>query len=337
MMSDGILVVDDTSESLRLLTGILVAEGYAVRPADSGVLALASALANPPALILLDIRMPGLDGYEVCRRLKESPATCNIPVVFISAAANLDERVAGLSLGAVDYITKPYQREELLARVRTHIELARLRTSLDRLVLERTAELKEALDQLRENASFQRQFLHDVLASVTDGVLVLCYDGQQLPCPLAVFRAPMRITDSSDLYNVRQLATCAGKRCGLSDERIFDMINGIHEAAMNAVVHVGSGLVTVSIDEKEGRVQARIEDKGPGIALDRLPRATLMKGYTTAGTFGYGMKIMLSLLDRVYLCTGSVGTTVVIEQGRNKPDHPAMQATLDIESVDMAF
>src|SRR5580658_10489182 len=119
LMTDScnILVVDDESESLALLTSILASEGYQVRATNSGQLALTSVATWLPHLIVLDIRMPGIDGFEVCRRLKACNETRDIPLMFISAATQVDERVAGFALGAVDYITKPFQREELLARV----------------------------------------------------------------------------------------------------------------------------------------------------------------------------------------------------------------------------
>lgn len=126
-----ILVVDDDYESLKLLISILEEEGYQVRAADSGKLALASAAAESPELILLDIRMPGMDGLEVFRCLKDSEHTREIQVMFLSASAEQEERVEGLAMGAVDFVSKPFHREELLARVRTHLELGRLRTQLE--------------------------------------------------------------------------------------------------------------------------------------------------------------------------------------------------------------
>ena len=102
-----ILVVDDNISSLRLLSDILTTEGYKIRPADSGELTLVSAMAKPPELILLDIRMPGMDGFEVCRRLKERDETKDIPIIFISAHNEVEERVEGFKLGAVDFISKP--------------------------------------------------------------------------------------------------------------------------------------------------------------------------------------------------------------------------------------
>lgn len=144
-----ILAVDDTPASLRLLTDILKAEGYEVRSAISGELALHAATLNPPELVLLDVRMPEMDGYEVCRRLKAQLATRDVPVIFVSAISETDEKVHGFEMGAVDFVTKPYQRDELLARVRTHLELNRLRNHLEDLVEERTAELRESEKKLK--------------------------------------------------------------------------------------------------------------------------------------------------------------------------------------------
>jgi PAS domain S-box-containing protein len=146
-----ILAVDDESESLKLLTDILEAEGYRVRCANSGQLALASVKAWLPDLILLDTRMSGIDGFEVCRQLKAWERIRDVPLIFISAARDVEDRVAGLALGAVDYVTKPFQRGELLARVRTHLELGRLRADLEKQVSQRTTELRATIERLRES------------------------------------------------------------------------------------------------------------------------------------------------------------------------------------------
>jgi putative nucleotidyltransferase with HDIG domain len=146
-----ILAVDDTPASLKLLTDILKEDGYEVHSAINGELALHAAIRNPPDLVLLDIRMPAMNGYEVCQRLKAHPATHNVPVIFVSAVSETDEKVQGFELGAVDFVTKPYQRSELLARVRTHLELNRLRNSLEVLVAERSGELIESEKKLKSN------------------------------------------------------------------------------------------------------------------------------------------------------------------------------------------
>jgi CheY-like chemotaxis protein len=162
MKSKGtILLVEDTHESLKLLTGILSAEGHTVRPADSGELALASAAAHPPELILLDIRMPGMDGFEVLRRLKAADATRDIPVIILSAITETAERVEGLTLGAVDFVSKPFRKEELLSRIATQLELfqsrRRLREQADELargneqLMSNIAKLEHSEKMLREN------------------------------------------------------------------------------------------------------------------------------------------------------------------------------------------
>ncbi|MDD5348678.1 MAG: response regulator [Chthoniobacteraceae bacterium] len=178
-----IVVVDDTLASLKLLTDTLAAEGFEVRPADSGALALASVASRPPEVILLDIRMPGMDGFEVCRRLKARPESREIPVLFISATTDQEERVEGLRLGAVDFIPKPFQREDLLARVGIHLELARLRAKLENMVTERTAELRLANERLQHELD-QRKWAEDairrqaeLLDIAHDTILVCDLDG----------------------------------------------------------------------------------------------------------------------------------------------------------------
>ena len=136
-LAGDILIVDDTPANLRLLAELLSARGYRVRAVLSGERALAAVASTPPDLILLDIRMPGMDGYEVCRRLKNDPATLDIPVLFISALDDTADKVQGFSAGAVDYISKPVQAEEVLARVKTHLMLARLRHTLQEQLVER--------------------------------------------------------------------------------------------------------------------------------------------------------------------------------------------------------
>ncbi len=152
-----ILVVDDNRETLNLLLQILTAEDYEVYPADSGELALASLAVSPPELILLDVRMTGMGGLEVCRTLKLDPGSRDIPVLFLSASLDFEVRLRGLQSGAVDFIGKPFHREELLVRVKTHLELARLRKDLERRVAERTAELRSVNEDLKRELEARRR------------------------------------------------------------------------------------------------------------------------------------------------------------------------------------
>jgi len=125
-----ILIVDDTPANLRLLSQMLAEQGYQVRPVPDGPLALAAVQAKPPDLILLDIKMPGMSGYEVCEHLKIEDKTCNIPIIFISALDAIQDKVRAFTAGGVDYVTKPLQVEEVLARVETHLALRNLQKKL---------------------------------------------------------------------------------------------------------------------------------------------------------------------------------------------------------------
>jgi two-component system sensor histidine kinase/response regulator len=131
-MTQTILVVDDTPDNLRLLVGMLTERGYKVRPAPSGARALATVQKELPDLILLDIMMPEMDGYEVCRRLKADERARDVPVIFISALDEVFDKITAFSIGGIDYITKPFQLEEVLARVRTHLDLQDMRRKLQR-------------------------------------------------------------------------------------------------------------------------------------------------------------------------------------------------------------
>ena len=158
-----VLIVEDTPASLKLLSDLLGGAGYAVRQAPNGELALWTAQARPPDLILLDVRMPGLDGFEVCRRLKASPELCQVPVIFLSAQHDTDDKVRGFALGAVDFIAKPFQAEEILARTDAHVrlrraqlQLAQERITLERRVTERTAELEQVASTLAREVQIRR-------------------------------------------------------------------------------------------------------------------------------------------------------------------------------------
>ncbi|PKP46890.1 MAG: hybrid sensor histidine kinase/response regulator [Bacteroidetes bacterium HGW-Bacteroidetes-11] len=128
-----ILIVDDVPANLKVLGGILKEDGYKIRPVLNGELALQVAAKERPDLIILDIMMPDMDGYEVCRRIKASPGLNDIPVIFISALSDTQDLVRAFISGGIDYITKPFQSEEVRARVSTHIRISRQSQELQRL------------------------------------------------------------------------------------------------------------------------------------------------------------------------------------------------------------
>ncbi len=143
-----ILVVDDIGANLKLLGDILNGGGYHIRPVTDGEMALKVAEKETPGLILLDIMMPGMSGYKVCRQLKENPGLKEVPVIFISALSDSYDIVKALNLGGVDYITKPFQAEEVIARVNTHYKL-----------YQQSLELKKQRKELQElNATKDKFF-----------------------------------------------------------------------------------------------------------------------------------------------------------------------------------
>jgi len=158
-MGETILIVDDNDVNRQVLVGILRKEGYELLQAADGEHAVALAKQARPDLALLDIMMPVMDGYEVCRQLKIDPHTVDIPIIFLSALAETESKVKGLELGAVDYITKPFDQSEVLARVRSHLKIQRLTQQLmaaNRALLEKQQNLE--LD-LRAAGTIQRSLI----------------------------------------------------------------------------------------------------------------------------------------------------------------------------------
>lgn len=142
---NGILVVDDTPENLHFIVHALKDMGFKVRPAKSGRLAIESAKAQPPDLVLLDINMPDMNGYEVCAAFKSDPSLEEIPILFVSALDETFDKVKAFDAGGVDYITKPFQIEEVAARVRTHLVLRRLQLEREEII----HDLEQALSEVR--------------------------------------------------------------------------------------------------------------------------------------------------------------------------------------------
>ena len=154
-----ILVVDDVLENIRLLSTILDSNGYQTRKATSGAMALKAVEATLPSLILLDVRMPEMSGYEVCQHLKSNPKTTHIPVIFLSASDDVADKIKGFRVGGADYITKPFHVEEVLARVQNQLAIItaqqtihHLNAQLEERVKERTQQLEIANSQLSEMA-----------------------------------------------------------------------------------------------------------------------------------------------------------------------------------------
>lgn len=162
-----ILIVDDLPDNLRVLSATLAEQGYGVRCAKNGSMALRGAMAAPPDLILLDVKMPDMDGYQVCQQLKAAPATRDIPVIFMSALDDVLDKVRAFDVGGVDYITKPFQVEEVLARIKSQLalqaakaEISQLNAVLEQRVQQRTAQLADANQQLQQEIASRKQAQH---------------------------------------------------------------------------------------------------------------------------------------------------------------------------------
>lgn len=179
-----ILLVDDNPTNLKLLVELLESHDLTVAVAQNGVEALQRLKRknlSKPDLILLDVKMPGMDGYETCRRIKADPELVDIPVIFLSAASETADMVQGFSVGAVDYITKPVNLPEVIARINTHLELSGLRKELDSRISERTQELVVVNDTLRQEIEERKRVenqvryiaTHDSLTDLPNRIMLM--------------------------------------------------------------------------------------------------------------------------------------------------------------------
>lgn len=197
LSKEDILIVDDTPENLRLLSKMLEQQGYNVRKALSGQMALTAVQTVSPDLILLDIMMPSIDGYQVCEKLKADPNTAKIPIIFLSALSEAFDKVKAFAAGGADYITKPFQIEEVLARVQNQLALRaaeiqnkKLNALLEERVRERTCQLQATNEELKREISdrklLQEQLLkmafYDALTGLPNRVLFMERLEQALNC-----------------------------------------------------------------------------------------------------------------------------------------------------------
>lgn len=222
----------------------------------------------------------------------------------------------GRTLGAISFVTSDESgrrfrpsdlafAEDLARRAAVAVDNARL-----------YLDARRSEQALRDNEARQGAFLRDVLGSVTEGRLCLCHSPEDLPDPPASDSREIGLSVAA-IPIVRHAAREAAVAQGFSPERTSDLETAVSEAVTNAVRHAGGGAARVS--GAEGRVQVRIEDQGQGIDMQRLPRATLERGFTTAGTLGHGFWFMLRSVDQIWLLTGSEGTTLVLEQNATAP------------------
>ncbi len=174
-----ILVVDDTPDNLRLLASMLTEQGYKVRKAINGQLALMAAQSAPPDLILLDINMPDMDGYEVCARLKKDAKTLDIPIIFISALDDVLDKVKAFNLGGIDYITKPFQLQEVLVRIENQLMVLRLQKHLRAQNLQLKHLLRDRIRAQESQRQAEEKF-RAIFENANEGIFQIGADGEYL-------------------------------------------------------------------------------------------------------------------------------------------------------------
>jgi two-component system sensor histidine kinase/response regulator len=296
-----ILIVDDVPANLELLSAILRDRGYEPRPVPSGKLALLAAQADPPDLILLDIRMPEMNGFEICECLKADTVLKDIPVIFVTALTDTEEKVKALSMGAVDYVTKPFQVEEICARVETHLELYRSKR-----------ELQRSYDKLRELETLRDNLVHMIVHDMRSPMMVIlgnlelaemepltknladCIDTASISA-ITILEMISSLLDVSKMEagqmtlelsaidmrvlvneTFRMVETLRGQRMlNLTSPMKMEMIVGdarlIRRVLQNLIGNAlkftdkEKGIITVGIEIADDNVRVSVEDNGSGI------------------------------------------------------------------------
>jgi two-component system sensor histidine kinase/response regulator len=340
-----VLIVDDLPRNLQLLGRILTESNYEVIAASSGEKALARAESRRPDLVLLDLMMPEMDGMEVCRRLRHMPTTADVPVIFLTAANEAELAAKALSAGAVDYIFKPFNTAELLARVRTHVALARTRDELRRIIAQKNDlmsavahDLKNPISAVRFSALMLREQgvaspdpraeLVDSIVDACEGALAFIHDRLEKSARSArLERIHIARTDLIVvLHSVVQqnLATAAAKGIELDMDFRDDVPVSVladHNALCRVLNNVLSNAVkfsprdtSVSIgvtrQSADGPVRIAVRDRGPGLTDE--DKKLLFKPYQrlsarpTAGESSTGLGLSLSR-DLVEAMKGRIG------------------------------
>ncbi len=294
-MNADILIIDDNPDNLNLLIALLREVGFKTRPARSGSVGLRAAEETAPDLILLDIRMPGLDGFEVCRRFKANAALAEIPIIFISAEDDTEAKVNAFRLGAVDYISKPFQHAEVLARVHKELKLYKaLKQARELAALEERQRIAREL----HDAVNQTLFSLSIAAETTllqhrkdptrteDGLVEIRQRAKEAIAEMRVLMYALRpasLSDSNFGELVHTLArTLAGRtgaevgvRCAvqtiLPPDVQITLYRIVQEALSNVIKHAEATHIIVEVVERDRYLTVRIADDGRGFDPERTP------------------------------------------------------------------
>lgn len=313
-----VLVVDDMVENLRLATDMLSQIGYEVRPVRSGAQAIQAVASDPPDIVLLDINMPDMNGYEVCEKLKEGATSRHIPVIFISALNESLDKVKAFGVGGVDYVTKPFDVQEVAARIETHLALRRTQR-----------ELMKSYQELRALEDSRDQFVHMVVHDMRTPMTAIMMNVEMLKSVLEgkVSQSSMEIVDAcilgsqrlhsmtnnlldlsrlesrqmpvrpetcdiaklvgSTVADTRSLSGNRSIECDIPDEVPICCDSGLVRRVLenllgNAIHHTKpSTAVTVAVAVEPGLVRISVQDRGAGVPLEA--REEIFKKFSTLG------------------------------------------------------
>jgi two-component system sensor histidine kinase/response regulator len=324
-----VLVVDDQLKNVQVVGGLLTNEGYEVIPATSGEQALQRMIARKPDLVLLDVLMPEVDGFEVCNRIRAQFGAEAPPIIFLSAADEKDVVVRALESGGVDYVSKPFNKSELLARVRTHIELKLARDAVARAIREKDElmsmvahDLKNPIGAVRFGAmavvesgavtgrTAQEMMQHIVTTSEDMLAFIERFLSRKareadlgfvalVPVNLASLMAAIahwQTTARRKNITLTVMPPAAGVKV-TTDPRMLDQI--LDNLISNALKFTPSGgKVAVQAEIKDGQMILSIEDSGPGFKDDDLPRLfqdyTRLSAQPTAGESSTGLGLAIA-------------------------------------------
>ncbi len=299
-----VLIVDDKIENLRLLARLLTEPGYEARPVASGAQALQAAAHAPPDLILLDVTMPEMNGYQVCEHLKVDAKLREIPIIFLTALNDTADKLKAFSAGAADYITKPFQVDEVLARVKVHLELRAARLEIERQytqlsALERMRDdlvnmvvhdmrsplmvmlmhldfLKEPVAGLGEQPQADLRVATEAASGLNGMANDLLDVGRMEEGKMPLARTPVDLVETAGA--VRDALACLDRTRSLkveATEEIRVSCDGnlikrvIENLTSNAIKHTPEGgSVRISVARNEGQIQIGVHDEGPGVPIE---------------------------------------------------------------------
>lgn len=310
-----ILIVDDTAENLRLLAGMLTTRGFDVRPVTSGEDALATVAHGAPDLVLLDVNMPGMDGFQVCSQLKAHPEWREIPVIFLTALSEVSDKVKGFSVGGVDYITKPFQLEEVQARVDNQLALRAARKDLaeslrrlqdlerlrDDLVHMMVHDMRSPLSSLIMNLGLLKMQVSGELVETVDDVVLAARSLNGMANTLLDLsrleegKMPLKKAQCNLVGLARQAkdtvaAMDPSRAIEVEDSDVAsvacdgDLVRRVLENLIsNGIKHTPTGgRLRIMIRKNSGTVRVAVHDEGPGVPLQARQRIFEKFGAVTA-------------------------------------------------------